>query len=41
MVIQAIDDMIEGLRKQNAPSESSEAVVGTTGFEPVTSTMSR
>ncbi len=41
LVIQAIDDMVEGLRGQTATTDSSGEVVGTTGFEPVTSTMSR
>lgn len=41
LVIQAIDDMIGGIRKQTVTSEFPAEVVGTTGFEPVTSTMSR
>lgn len=41
LVIQAITEMIEKIRDQATSAESSEAVVGTTGFEPVTSTMSR
>jgi pimeloyl-ACP methyl ester carboxylesterase len=41
LVIQAINDMVEGIRAQTFTTKSSEEVVGTTGFEPVTSTMSR
>ena len=49
LVIQGIIDMVEGVRGQTATTESVEEVpqkvpkevVGTTGFEPVTSTMSR